>query len=159
MSQQKHDPLTEFSSVISNLIDVTDNIARVEEAKTSAASARRHELLDGCIQEEQALILKLRGFEQHRIQLQKSFGWDGFTLSQILEKASEEQRQVLAPLFHDLERQLKRLKRAREASEQIIGVRLHELQTIASRLEGTSYNSDGSAAAPMPRSGLRDTYV
>lgn len=159
MSQHTHDPLTEFSSVIRSLIDVIGSITRVEEAKTSAASARRHELLDGCIQEEQALILKLRGFEQHRIQLQKSFGWDGFTLSQILEKASEEQRQVLAPLLHDLERQLERLKQAREASERIIGVRLHELQTIAAQMEGTPYNSDGSTAAPMPRSGLRDTYV
>ena len=49
-------------TVIGNLTAAAAGIARTEEAKAAAVSGNRHEILDGCIQEEQALLLKLRGF-------------------------------------------------------------------------------------------------
>ena len=57
MSQTIQDPLIEYITIIQNLTAVAGSIARTEEAKTAAVSARNHGILDDCIQEDQALLL------------------------------------------------------------------------------------------------------
>ena len=97
--------------------------------------------------------------EQHRMQQQKALGWDTFTLKQILKAASPEQRITLSPLFEALEQQLNRLAQARDASERILGVRLHEMEILAMRQQGSSYNSEGNASPAGGKARIRDTYV
>lgn len=158
MNQTTQEPLNDYISVIRNLSATAEAIARAEDRKTEAASGRHHELLDGCIQEEQALLLKLRGLEQHRMKLQDSLGWDGLTLRQILEAASPEQKQALTPVFEELERKLDRLQKAREASEQILKVRLRELELFTQ--QGAAYNHGGKQTpAAAPHSRIGDRYV
>ena len=160
MSQKTQDPLNQYRAVIRDLANVAASISRVEETKAAAASERRHELLDGCIQEEQALLLKLRGLEQHRMNYQNDLGWEDLTLNQILDQASPDQKEFLTPLFENLERQLKRLRHARDASEQIIGVRLHELDIIAARQQGSSYNNEGTVRpAATSHARIQNKYV
>lgn len=157
---QTTDPLNKYCIVIRDLTNVAASISRVEETKAAAASERRHELLDGCIQEEQALLLKLRGLEQHRANYQKALGWEDLTLKQILEHADPGQRESLTPLFDNLEQQLKRLQDARSTSERIIGVRLHELNILAARQQGSSYNSEGTARpAAASHARIHNKYV
>lgn len=160
MSQTTHDPsktLKDYILIIKDLISTAASIARTEEIKTAAVSERRHELLDDCIQEEQALLLKLRGLEQHRIKLQKELGWDGFTLSQILEQASPEQAESLSPVFQELDQQLRRLQTSREAAEQILKVRLHELEIFSGG--GAAYDNGGNLSQnSAPQSRIRNTY-
>ena len=120
MNQITQESLEEFAAVIRDLSDTAARIAQVEEAKAAAASQRRHELLDGYIQDEQAQILKLRGLEQRRLTLADALGWKSLTFRQILEKAAPEQDHLLRPLFSDLEQNLKRLEHARKSSEKII---------------------------------------
>ena len=50
----------DFTAVIQSLIKVTDKITLIEREKAAAAADRKHELLDNCIQEEQAVLLQLR---------------------------------------------------------------------------------------------------
>lgn len=160
MSQITHDPLKDYIVIIQDLTAVAGSITRVEEAKTAAVSAKKHEILDSCIQEEQALLLKLRGLEQHRINLQKELGWDGLTIHQILDTAPQEQAEMLDPVFQTLDRQLRRLQTAREASERILKVRLHELE-VFSRM-GASYDNSGNVStgsAPQGTGRIRNTYV
>lgn len=160
MNQTTQDRLNKYRMIIRDLTNVAASISRVEETKAAAASERRHELLDGCIQEEQALLLKLRGLEQHRVNGQKALGWEDLTLKQILAQAAPEERESLAPLFENLERQLKRLQHARNASEQIIGVRLHELDILAARQQGSSYNNEGTARpAAASHARIHNKYV
>ena len=160
MSQTIHDPLKNYITVIQDLTAVAGDITHVEEIKTAAAADKRHELLDGCIQEEQALLLKLRGLEQHRISLQKDLGWDTLTLQQILDRSSEEERELLSPVFARLDHYLRRLQQAREAAEKILKVRLHELEVFSQM--GASYDNSGNVNPPgTPQGGgrIRSTYV
>lgn len=158
MDQTAQEALNEYMIVIRDLTRTAGAIARVEETKTEAAAGKRHELLDGCIQEEQALLLKLRGLEQHRMKLQQALGWDSLTLQQILEKASGEQAETLTPLFQQLEQQLNRLLYAHQNAEQIIKVRLHELEVFTS--QGASYNNDGKVnPSGNPPGRIRSKYV
>lgn len=146
--------------IIQDLTAVANSITHAEDAKTAAVSNRQHGMLDSCIQEEQALLLKLRGLEQHRIKLQKELGWDTLTLHQILDVASPLQVQALDPVFQKLDQQLRRLQTAREASEQILNVRLHELKVFSEM--GASYDNGGNATPgniPQGNGMIRNTYV
>ena len=54
MEQQTQRPLEEFTTVIKDLTILAKQITDLEDAKALAASERRHQLLDGYIQREQA---------------------------------------------------------------------------------------------------------
>ncbi len=160
MSQTIQELFKDYIFVIRDLTAVAGSIARVEEAKTAAVSGKKHEILDSCIQEEQALLLKLRGLEQHRIKLQKELGWDSLTIHQILDTAPSEQAEVLDPVFQTLDQQLRRLQKAREASERILKVRLHELEVFSQM--GAAYDNGGNVNKGSASTGtgrIRSTYV
>ena len=159
MNENTQELFDNFTAVIRDLTETAGHIAQVEEDKAEAASLKHHERMDGYIKKEQADILKLRGLEQHRIRLAKSLGWESLTFRQILEKADPDTEQILTPLFRDLEQQLKRLKQSRDAAEQIINVRIHELETAIARQQGGSYdNSSNVNPATLPRQKMRDIY-
>ncbi len=159
MNQETRDLLDSFSDIIRQLTVLTGQLSQVEEAKAEAASEKRHELLDGFIQKEQAQLLKLRGLEQHRMKLAKNLGWDSLTFRQILDRADSQQREVLLPLFTELEQQLNRLTQSRKASEHIINVRIHEIETLIALQEGSSYAPSRSVSVSAPsRPKMKDTY-
>lgn len=160
MEQKTHESFEEFTAVIRDLTQLVGDIGKVEDAKAQAASEKHHQLLDGYIQKEQAQILRLRGLEQHRIQLAETLGWNSLTFRQILDTAPPEQVSVLKPLFVQLEEQLNKMQQARKSSEQIIQVRIHELQTAIARQEGGSHNNAGNVNLKSPlRNKMKDTYI
>lgn len=150
----------ELITVLQETAQVTASITQIENSKAEAASEKMHGRLDSFIQTEQALILKLRGLEQKRMHLAESLGWKGLTFRQILEKASPEEKEQLQPEFDRLEENLKGLEHSRKASEQIINVRLHELQVAIARQEGGSYDDAGNINLNSPyHSKMKDRYV
>ena len=160
MDSNTQDTLDKFASVIRELTDTAGNIAHIEEQKAVAASEKRHQLMDAFIQDEQAQILRLRGLEQRRLRLADSLGWKSLTFRQILEKAEPEQQTLLQPLFLELEQQLKRLEQARGNAEQIIHTRLHELQILLARQQGSSYDNTGNVNLSSPvHTKLQNKYV
>lgn len=120
---------------MTELTEVVCELAQQEEEKASAASERRHEALDGCIRQEQALLMKLKGLEQRRTELIGQLGWDSLTFRQILSQAPEAEKVLMEPLFFSLDWEIGRLRRAHEAANRIIGSRIHELQIFLARLK------------------------
>lgn len=160
MDQKTQTSFDEFIAVVQSTADLAASISKVETAKAQAASERLHHRLDGYIQTEQALILKLRGLEQKRMHLAEALGWKGLTFRQILEKVSPEEQEKLQPSFNHLEETLKSLESSRKASEQIINVRLHEIQVAIARREGGSYDDAGNVNLNSPyHSKMKDRYV
>ena len=160
MNQTMQESFEEFAAVIRDLTAVVSDIGKVEDAKARAASEKHHQLLDGYIQREQAQILRLRGLEQHRTRLAETLGWNSLNFRQILEAASPEQKEVLKPLFVQLEEQLNQMQQARKSSEQIIQVRLHELQVAIARQEGSSYDNAGNVNLSAPlHNKMKNTYI
>lgn len=160
MEQKTQRPLEEFTTVIKDLTILAKQITDLEDAKALAASERRHQLLDGYIQREQACILKLRGLEQHRIRLAEALGWNSLTFRQILEKMPPQESKSIEPLFLDLESQLNRMQQARKAAEQIMKVRIHEINVAIAQKEGGSYDTEGNVNVNPPRAAkLKNTYI
>ena len=161
MSQERQNILAEFSGLLSSLTETVCHLAQQEEEKASAASERRHELLEGLIRQEQALLMKLKGLEQRRLELLKGLGWESLTFRSILSQAPEEEREILNPLFISLDREINRLRFSHEAANRILGARIHELQIFLSNTKGAesagSFGEAGSLGFPPSR--LQDKYV
>ena len=157
---QTTEPFEEFTSVIRDLTEVAASISQAEDAKALAASEKRHEKLDGYIQEEQAYILKLRGLEQRRMRLAKSLGWENLTFRKILDVAEPGRKEALEPLFYALEQQLAMLEQSRKAAERMISVRVHEIESLLAQREGVSYDDAGNISLNSPaHATLKDRYV
>lgn len=121
-----------FSTILMELIQTLDEFQKIETDKLNAASAREHQKIDGFLKEEQALLLKLRGLEQHRMQAQAALGWKDLTFREILNLATDEQKEQLEPLFEQMETKMQDLKETKSSSDRIIRVRLREFETILS---------------------------
>jgi len=152
-----HTTLEEYCGILKQLIDTTSAIASIENQKASCASQKKPELLDSLLKDEQAYLLKLRGLEQHRMQFQEKLGWKkNLKFRQILEEADESQKQVLLPIFRELDETVRSLSSARESSDRIIHIRLRELENSLAN-GGRPYDGSG-AITQTPISHFHDTY-
>jgi len=120
--------LEDFRSTLEQLSEILSAITALEDAKAAAASKKQHFLIEGYLKQEQALILKLRGLEQTRIKQADALGWKGLTFRQILNRTSEQQKELLSPLFHNLSLQTKQLTNSKESADRILEVRLKEFE-------------------------------
>lgn len=152
--------LESFIEVLMQLTGVVKLLTGIEEQKAEAAAGRRHDLINSFLNPEQAQILKLRGLEQKRMQLADCLGWKGLTFRQILEQTDSAQRALLTPCFIELNRQLKRLTQASEASGKIIRLRLREFKTAVGFdcAGGENDDSDKKTAADIPLH-FHDKYI
>ncbi|MGL5436390.1 MAG: hypothetical protein ACRDBO_13480 [Lachnospiraceae bacterium] len=150
--------LTDFTEVMLQLTDVVNALTEIEEQKAAAAADHQHHLINGFLSPEQAQILKLRGLEQKRIRLAAALGWQGLTFREILEQADNEQKTLLAPLLIELDRQIRGLTAAKDASDQMIRLRLKELEAVVAEQNGTSYGNGEKTAAPTSLH-FSDQYV
>lgn len=158
MNHDRQELLDNFIAVIKDLTVLAGDIAQVEDHKAQAPP-RSVTNFDGIIQKEQAQILKLRGLEQHRVRRAKALGWESLTFRQILEKAEPGEKEVLTPLFTELERRLKRLGDSRRSSEQIIKVRIHEIETAIARQRGRFLQQRGQCQPQDPASSQDEGYL
>lgn len=150
--------LDQFRQVLSQTADVLRELTRIEQQKADAASQKQHQLMDGFLKEEQALMLKLRGLEQHRVKLSESLGFQDLTFRQILERADESIREILSPLFASMTEETARLTQAKDAADRIIRLRLREMEAAISRERGVSYEGSRNVTGKMPAH-FQDTYV
>ena len=119
-----------LAGVLHELTDIVTVISQTEREKAQAVSLNQHEQLAGCIKEEQAHILKLRGLENRRLGLLKKCGGEELTFRQLLELVSPEASEQLSPLFQKLESALAGLQSNRQDAERIINVKLHDIRRL-----------------------------
>lgn len=143
-TDKRREDLASFGNTLEQLSELMASLNQIETAKAEAASAGQHGRINGYLQQEQALILKLRGLEQHHAKQMKALGWEGLNFRQLLEQADGEEKAVLSPLFDRLTGQLKLLTDSKESSDRILKVRIKEFE-------------EALAGARQPH--FHDTYV
>lgn len=120
--------LNEFAGSITRITDVVKEIRQIEEQKAISASEGQHDKMDSFLKQEQVLLLKLRGLEQHRLHQMEIMGWKGLTFRQILSAVPPVQNERLFPLFANLDRELGLLLDAKDSADRIITLRLSQFQ-------------------------------
>lgn len=150
--------LNEFIEVLNQLTQVVHALTQIEEKKALAAAQSQHMLMNDFLNPEQAQILKLRGLEQKRIKLADKLGWKGLTFRQILNQPELSRKELLSPLFVELDAGIRRLTGAKDSADRVIKLRLRELESAIAKGAGSSYDGKG---APMGSSPVHfhDKYV
>lgn len=144
--------MNEFETVIRDLIAFFDENQQLEELKLKAAEENRPTAIEDCMTKEQAVILRLRGLDKKREEIQKKLGWEGKSFRQILELLPEEERAKYRGLFEDLSARVKLFQSANESALEIISLNLRQIQnTIKQKDAKGIYNQEGDSVQPESR--------
>lgn len=130
--------MSQMEALLKNLTDTIaflQEISVVEEEKFQAATQNRILAMEDCIKKEQALLLRSKGLEQKRQQLQEQFGAD--MLRQIIDGAAPEEKPALEAAFAELTASIKKYQEIHHRTKTIIEVNLHRINKELERMTGS----------------------
>ena len=115
--------------VLEQLCTVLEQLCRVEADKLTVISADRPDQLESLLNDENMLLLQLRGLDKKRSDLLRKSGLEGLTFRQILmQEDSEEVVALLSPILERLSSQAEKLKKIKGGTDRLIRIRMKQLE-------------------------------
>ena len=115
--------------VLEQLCTVLEQLCRVEADKLTVVSADYPDQLESLLNDENMLLLQLRGLDKKRSDLLRRSGLDGLTFRQILmQEDSEEAVALLSPILERLSSQAEKLKKVKGGTDRLIRIRMKQLE-------------------------------
>ena len=115
--------------VLEQLCTVLEQLYRVEADKLTVVSADRPDQLESLLNDENMLLLQLRGLDKKRSDLLRGSGLEGLTFRQILmQEDSEEAVALLSPILERLSSQAEKLKKVKGGTDRLIRIRMKQLE-------------------------------
>ena len=115
--------------VLEQLCTVLEQLCRVEADKLTVISADRPDQLESLLNDENMLLLQLRGLDKKRSDLLRRSGLEGLTFRQILmQEDSEEAVALLSPILERLSSQAEKLKKVKGGTDRLIRIRMKQLE-------------------------------
>ena len=115
--------------VLEQLCTVLEQLCRVEADKLTVVSADRPDQLESLLNDENMLLLQLRGLDKKRSDLLRRSGLEGLTFRQILmQEDSEEAVALLSPILERLSSQAEKLKKVKGGTDRLIRIRMKQLE-------------------------------
>ena len=112
-----------------SLIPVLEQLCQVEADKLTVISADHPDQLESLLNDENMLLLQLRGLDKKRSDLLRRSGLDGLTFRQILmQEDSEEAVALLSPILERLSSQAEKLKKVKGGTDRLIRIRMKQLE-------------------------------
>ena len=115
--------------VLEQLCTVLEQLCQVEADKLTVISADRPYQLESLLNDENMLLLQLRGLDKKRSDLLRRSGLEGLTFRQILmQEDSEEAVALLSPILERLSIQAEKLKKVKGGTDRLIRIRMKQLE-------------------------------
>lgn len=115
--------------VLEQLCTVLEQLCRVEADKLAVVSADHPDQLESLLNDENMLLLQLRGLDKKRSDLLRRSGLEGLTFRQILmQEDSEEAVALLSPILERLSSQAEKLKKVKGGTDRLIRIRMKQLE-------------------------------
>ena len=115
--------------VLEQLCTVLEQLCRVEADKLTVISADHPVQLESLLNDENMLLLQLRGLDKKRSDLLRRSGLEGLTFRQILmQEDSEEAVALLSPILERLSSQAEKLKKIKGGTDRLIRIRMKQLE-------------------------------
>ena len=115
--------------VLEQLCTVLEQLCRVEADKLAVVSADHPDQLESLLNDENMLLLQLRGLDKKRSDLLRRSGLEGLTFRQILmQEDSEEAVALLSPILERLSIQAEKLKKIKGGTDRLIRIRMKQLE-------------------------------
>ena len=115
--------------VLEQLCTVLEQLCRVEADKLTGVSADHPDQLESLLNDENMLLLQLRGLDKKRSDLLRRSGLEGLTFRQILmQEDSDEAVALLSPILERLSSQAEKLKKVKGGTDRLIRIRMKQLE-------------------------------
>ena len=115
--------------VLEQLCTVLEQLCQVEADKLTVVSADHPDQLESLLNDENILLLQLRGLDKKRSDLLRKSGLEGLTFRQILmQEDSEEVVALLSPILERLSSQAEKLKKVKGGTDRLIRIRMKQLE-------------------------------
>ena len=115
--------------VLEQLCTVLEQLCRVEADKLTVVSADHPDQLESLLNDENVLLLQLRGLDKKRSDLLRRSGLEGLTFRQIMmQEDSEEAVALLSPILERLSIQAEKLKKIKGGTDRLIRIRMKQLE-------------------------------
>ena len=112
--------------VLEQLCTVLEQLCQVEADKLTVISADHPDQLESLLNDENMLLLQLRGLDKKRSDLLRKSGLEGLTFRQIL--MQEEAVALLSPILERLSSQAEKLKKVKGGTDRLIRIRMKQLE-------------------------------
>jgi hypothetical protein len=139
-----------FYQYLEDLCVNYENMADLLVDKIGAVEAGDLGLLGELMNQEQAYVLKSRGFDQNLTTYKKQIGFKGDTLAVIIRELPEDQQGRFALVYERLKSATDNAKTLNDKCQQITGLRLREAQRRVKELETAT-------SAPVQKDGKPPT--
>ena len=120
----------DFITIIEEQIKFFLEAVIVEQEKLDAVQKNRVTFVEDCMKKEQAMVLKLRGFDKNREEIQADLGFTGLSLQRIIELCDEDKKSQLLPLANQLKTQVSLFRSISESANTAIEVNLHTIDKM-----------------------------
>lgn len=144
---------SDFVKILTEMTDFFTESADIERQKLKAAQKKRITFLEDYMKKEQVMILKVRGFDKLREDIQRDLGFEGLSLKQITERCSEEERKILIPLSENLNQQVKLFRDTCDSVKETLELNLHTVTAILNQNKIQASNAYSNENTVNPSSG------
>ena len=127
--------INDFESNIKDLIVFFEEMSDVEKEKLKAVTENNILLLEECMNKEQANILRLRGLDKKREQIQSALSFEKLSFKEIIQLLPEENKTEMNALLNELSLAVSLYKKYSENAKTAIEVNLHSIDHILEHMK------------------------
>lgn len=125
-----------------------EELTVVENKKFQAALQNNIYIVNECMKQEQAFLMKLKGIDKKREDLQKKLGYENLSFKEIIEKAPLDEKTKLKEVFDMVQNNYKIYKEVFSNAQNAIEVNLHKINKKLESLNAVdnlnkTYKEDG----------------
>lgn len=135
--------------VMDDILELFDRLMEVENSKLDAIAVNDVDKLDEHMRAEQACTMELRSLDARREQIQSELGFDGYTMRQIIEASSGEDKEKLREMYETLQVKTEELQVAVDCTKKFIELHIQSLDFLLAQMGGhkkeeeTAYHQSG----------------
>ncbi|WP_313528399.1 flagellar protein FlgN [Anaerotignum sp.] len=126
--------ISNFNNIVLSLIELLETLITIEQDKLKAISTNDLDALNSCIKNEQVEVLKLRGLDKKREQIQAELGYENLTFREIIKLLPEDQQAESKKLFITLQQTTDQFNEINSSIKTALDVNLHSINTTLSKL-------------------------
>ncbi len=134
--------LTQFLNCNLELLSLLDSMVKIEEEKRRSLLEHDSEKTESTVQAGQALYMQLKNIEEKRMTIGELCGFKDLSITQILERLSDEDKKEFDPVFTKLLHSADLIKQLNSVSMSIVNMELRVLGNYQNSGSGT-YSSSG----------------
>lgn len=128
--------------VMDDVLELFDRLMVVENSKLDAIAVNDVDKLDEHMRAEQACTMELRSLDARREHVQEELGFKGYTMRQIIDATSGEEKEKLQEIYETLQIKTEELQIAVDCTKKFIELHIQSLDFLLAQMGGQKHEEE-----------------